>query len=125
MSTHDAAKRQERSVIGAFYAVYNELGFGFLEEVYAAALEIELRLRGHRVAREVWVDVYYRGQVTTTCTPRSSSAAWCCTSGRRRGFTGCGARTSRTHHFHRVNIIYIGTSTSMRAPMKIMVTPWK
>jgi GxxExxY protein len=63
MPTHDAAKAQERSVIGGFYAVYNELGFGFLEEVYSAALEIELRLRGHRVAREVWVDVHYRGQV--------------------------------------------------------------
>ena len=53
----------ERSVIGAFYAVYNELGFGFLESVYAAALERELWRRGHRVQREVWVDVEFRGEI--------------------------------------------------------------
>ena len=49
-----------RSVIGAFYEVYNRLGFGFLESIYMNALERELRARGHRVAREVWVTVYYR-----------------------------------------------------------------
>src|SRR2546428_9571718 len=50
------------SIIGAFYAVYNELGFGLLESVYAAALESELCSRGHVVEREVWVDVFYRGR---------------------------------------------------------------
>ena len=29
-------------IISAFYAVYNELGFGFLESVYVRALAIEL-----------------------------------------------------------------------------------
>ena len=32
-------------VIGAFYEIYNELGFGFLESVYSSALEIEFRDR--------------------------------------------------------------------------------
>jgi len=50
-----------RSIIGAFYAVYNELGFGLLESVYALALEWELRARGHLVEREVWTDVIYKG----------------------------------------------------------------
>lgn len=50
------------SVIGAFYDVYNTLGPGFLEHVYAAALERELIARGHRVAREYGVIVYYKGQ---------------------------------------------------------------
>lgn len=50
-----------KSVIGAFYVVYNALGFGFLEAVYVAALTIELRKRGHTVAREVMVRVYYDG----------------------------------------------------------------
>jgi GxxExxY protein len=50
-----------RSVIGAFYEVYNTLGFGFLEHVYAAALERELRERGHDVGREVSVVIYYKG----------------------------------------------------------------
>jgi len=52
-----------RSVIGAFYEVYNVLGFGFLEHIYIPALEHELRARGHRIAREVWVTVFFKGMV--------------------------------------------------------------
>lgn len=51
------------SVIGAFFEVYNQLGFGFLEQVYVNALEAELIARGHRVRREVMVRVYYKGKV--------------------------------------------------------------
>ena len=51
------------SVIGAFYEVYNALGFGFLEQVYTTALERELITRGHAVGREVWVPVFYKGDV--------------------------------------------------------------
>lgn len=51
-----------REIIGAFYEVYNTLGYGFLESVYAAALERELKRRGLRVEREVWLDVYYKGE---------------------------------------------------------------
>ena len=51
------------SVIGAFYEVYNTLGFRYLEQVYMAALERELRARGHLVGREVWVPVFYKGEV--------------------------------------------------------------
>ncbi len=50
-----------RSVIGAFYVVHRELGFGFREYVCALALERELLAKGHRVAREVAVVVHYRG----------------------------------------------------------------
>jgi GxxExxY protein len=49
------------SAIGAFFEVYNTLGFGFLEIVYEMALELELRERGHQVAREVWVPVMCKG----------------------------------------------------------------
>jgi GxxExxY protein len=49
------------SVIGAFFEVYNNLGYGFLEHVYSLALECELRARGHTVAREVSVRVMYKG----------------------------------------------------------------
>src|SRR3954471_13665606 len=52
-----------RSVIGAFYTVYNTLGFGFLERVYMMALERELRDRGHAVGREVYVPVCYKDTV--------------------------------------------------------------
>jgi GxxExxY protein len=51
-----------RSIIGAFYEVYNILGFGFLEHIYKMALERELRARGHHVAREVGVRVMYKGE---------------------------------------------------------------
>jgi GxxExxY protein len=54
-------KALSHSVIGAFFEVYNTLGFGFLEHVYVMALERELIARGHRVAREVYVSVYYKG----------------------------------------------------------------
>jgi GxxExxY protein len=50
------------SVIGAFYEVHNNLGFGFLERFYVMALERELLERGHTVAREVSVNVCYKGQ---------------------------------------------------------------
>jgi len=55
-------ERLTHSVIGAFYRVYNELGFGFLEHVYAMALERELRARGHVVGCELYVPVFYRGE---------------------------------------------------------------
>ena len=51
-----------RSVIGCFYRVHRELGFGYREYIYALALERELIHAGHRVAREVSVMVYYRGR---------------------------------------------------------------
>ncbi len=48
--------------IGAFYDAYNNLGFGFLERPYVLAMERELTRRGHHVAREVLVEVRYRGE---------------------------------------------------------------
>jgi len=48
------------AVIAAFYEVYNRLEFGFFESVYANALELELRSRGHAVEREVAVCVSYK-----------------------------------------------------------------
>lgn len=50
-----------KSIIACFYAVYDALGFGFLENVYCGALVLELRRRGHKVSREVHTPVYYRG----------------------------------------------------------------
>jgi GxxExxY protein len=50
------------SIIGAFYEVYNTLGFGFLEHIYVMALERELKARGHHVARQVSIRVTYKGE---------------------------------------------------------------
>jgi GxxExxY protein len=54
-------KQLTHSVIGAFFEVYNTLGYGFLEHLYVRAMERELRARGHRVSREVGVRVMYKG----------------------------------------------------------------
>jgi GxxExxY protein len=50
-----------RSVIGASYEVYSNLGFGFLEHLHLSALERELQHRGHRVQRELPVRIMYKG----------------------------------------------------------------
>ena len=49
------------SVIKAFYDVYNELGFGFLEKVYENALAIELRQHGFTVGQQAPIPVWYHG----------------------------------------------------------------
>ena len=54
-------ERLTHSVIGAFFEVHNNLGFGFLETIYVNALAIELRERGHVVDLEVSVQVSYNG----------------------------------------------------------------
>ena len=51
------------AVVGAFFEVYNTLGYGFLEQLYVEALTIELRERGHQVEREVPIAVRYKGRV--------------------------------------------------------------
>ena len=55
-------ERLTQSVIGAFFEVYNNLGYGFLEHVYVMALERELLARKHHIAREVAVQVFYKGE---------------------------------------------------------------
>jgi GxxExxY protein len=62
MARHELVEeRLTGSVIGAFFEVYNNLGYGFLEHVYVMALERELIEREHRVPREVAVPVFYKG----------------------------------------------------------------
>jgi GxxExxY protein len=56
-------ERLTQSIIGAFYEVYNSLGFGLLENLYVVALQRELRGRGHQAAREVWVPVWYKREL--------------------------------------------------------------
>lgn len=47
-------------IIGTFYDVYNELGYGFLESVYEASLVIALRQLGLAIERQVPVPVWFR-----------------------------------------------------------------
>lgn len=50
-------------IIGVFFEVYNELGFGFLESVYREAMAIALRTEGLSVDKEFALKAVFRGQV--------------------------------------------------------------
>ncbi len=49
-------------IIKAFYAVYNALGYGFLEKVYENAMVLELRKLGLDVVPQAAIRVYYDRQ---------------------------------------------------------------
>ena len=48
-------------IIGTFYNVYNELGFGFLESVYETCMTIALTESGLRVRRQVPIAIWSHG----------------------------------------------------------------
>src|SRR5437868_3452327 len=49
-------------IIGIFYEVYNELGYGFLESVYENAMALALQQAGLTVHKQFSVPVWSRGQ---------------------------------------------------------------
>jgi GxxExxY protein len=51
------------AIVGAFFTIYNRLGYGFLESVYLKCLEILLTRNGYLVEREVAFDISFDGQV--------------------------------------------------------------
>jgi GxxExxY protein len=50
-------------ILGAFFQVHKDMGFGFSEKVYEAALEVLLNEIGLIPARQQEVKVYYHGEV--------------------------------------------------------------
>lgn len=50
-------------ILKAFYTVYNELGYGFLEKVYENALAIELKELGLVVVQQAPIQVSFREQI--------------------------------------------------------------
>ena len=62
---HLIEKEITGDIIGAFFEVYNTLGYGFPEFVYSLAMERELVRRGHKVEREVSVPIFYKGELLT------------------------------------------------------------
>jgi GxxExxY protein len=50
------------AIIGVFFDVYNELGYGFLESVYREAT-IALRSEGLQVEKEFLMSARFRGQI--------------------------------------------------------------
>jgi GxxExxY protein len=48
-------------IIGVFYEVYNDLGYGFVESVYENATCLALSEAGLQVSRQAPIAVWYRG----------------------------------------------------------------
>jgi GxxExxY protein len=63
MSTEAGLKHADvtEKIIGIFYDVYNELGYGFLECVYEESLVIALYEAGLTANRQVPLPVWFRG----------------------------------------------------------------
>lgn len=49
-------------ILRAYYNVFNELGFGFLEKNYERAMQIELRKMGVGCKAQEPITVYYEGE---------------------------------------------------------------
>lgn len=58
-----------KSIIGIYYDIYNELGYGFLEKVYHKAMLIELKKRGYSIESEKKVNVYYKNEIVGEYVP--------------------------------------------------------
>jgi GxxExxY protein len=56
-------------IIGAFYDVYNELRWGFLEKVYTSSLAVEFQRRGLMYVPEYPLEVNYKGIVVGVYKP--------------------------------------------------------
>jgi len=50
-----------KEIIGVAYAVYNEMGFGFLESVYESCMIVEMTSRGLFAEAQKPIEVFYRG----------------------------------------------------------------
>ena len=63
MSAAPALKHADvtEKIIGIFYDVYNELGYGFLECVYEESLTIALHQAGLAANRQIPLPVWFRG----------------------------------------------------------------
>ena len=58
-----------KSIIGIYYNVYNELGYGFLEKVYHRAMISEVNKNGYEVEHEKKIEVFYKNEVVGTYIP--------------------------------------------------------
>jgi GxxExxY protein len=56
-------------IIGCFYDVYNELGYGFNEKVYEKALLISLRGKGLNVRTQVKYSIRFKDEIIGECFP--------------------------------------------------------
>ncbi|HLP24308.1 MAG TPA: GxxExxY protein [Acidobacteriota bacterium] len=62
MSTNGLFQREGYDFMAAAFAVYNEIGNGFLEEVYHESLEFELTDRGIPFVSRPTLPLFYKGR---------------------------------------------------------------
>ncbi len=60
---HILHKELTNEIIGTYYDVYNEIGFGFSEKVYQNFLFFELQSRGFSIEAQKQIHVYYKGRI--------------------------------------------------------------
>ncbi|MBI2515498.1 MAG: GxxExxY protein [Opitutae bacterium] len=63
MSTTGLFQQEGYDFMAAAFAVYNEMGNGFLEEVYHESLELELGERGIPFVSKPALPLFYKGRV--------------------------------------------------------------
>jgi GxxExxY protein len=56
-------KELSDAILKVFYEVYNELGYGFLENVYQNAMYLELKSQGFKVDAQKQIKVYYKNEL--------------------------------------------------------------
>ena len=56
-------KELSETILKVFYEVYNELGYGFLENVYQNAIYFELKSQGFKVEAQKQIKVYYKNEL--------------------------------------------------------------
>lgn len=56
-------KEISKPILGIFYDVYNQLGYGFLEKVYQNAMYFELIAQGYKVEAQKQIKVYFKNQL--------------------------------------------------------------
>ena len=62
MRTDLLYKEKTDEILSAFFDVYHELGYGFLERVYQNALYQELKRRGFDCKAQQQIKVYFKGR---------------------------------------------------------------
>ena len=58
-----------KSIIGIYYDVFNELGYGFLEKVYQNSMIIALNSKGFEVESQKKLNVYFRKEIVGEYVP--------------------------------------------------------
>jgi GxxExxY protein len=60
-------KEEGYRLMGAFFEVYNQLGYGMAEEIYQQSLEIEMALQGIPFQSKHSLTAFYKNQALDTC----------------------------------------------------------